>query len=154
MNYRVVPIPGKIAAEVRRTLVSPQYKSLQGFLSVANDYGPCRNCLSVFDQGKDRRIFFTYNSFEGLSGLPDPGPIFIHENECEPFDGDRFPADLFGLPICLESFGADSRMEERIRMDPKSVDSQITRMFSSKEVRFINIRNAEAGCFIARVERV
>lgn len=154
MKYKVVPVPAEIAAETRRSLVSPQYKSLQAIPSVANGYGPCRSCLAVFHHGEERRIYLTYNSFEGLSSLPDPGPIFIHENECRPFDSDGFPPDLLDLPIYLESYGGESRLAERIRMDGQVVDSQINAMFSSDDVSFINLRNAEAGCFIARVVRV
>lgn len=153
MNYKVVPIPGEIASEARKSLISPQYKSLRAFPGIADGYGPCRSCLKVFDQGKDRRIYLTYNSFDGRSSLPDPGPIFIHENECKPFDSDRFPTDLLGLPIYLEAFSDDSRLVERVRMDAPAIDSQISRMFASSDVRLINLRNAEVGCFIARVER-
>ena len=74
MNYRVIPISAEIVSEARATLVSPQYKSLAVNVSVANGYGPCRSCLRVFEQGTDRRIYFTYNSFAGRSSLPDPGP--------------------------------------------------------------------------------
>lgn len=153
MGYKVVAIPENISTEVRQTLVSPQYKSLTANVSVANGYGPCRSCLRVFDQGRDRRIYLTYNSFDGLSDLPDPGPIFIHEADCQRFDSEGFPPDLLELPIYLEAFADESRLAERVPMGAESVDSQIERLFSNKAVRFINVRNAEAGCFIARVER-
>lgn len=153
MEYKVVAVPESISTEVRETLVSPQYKSLTANVSVANGYGPCRSCLRVFEQGTDRRIYLTYNSFDGLSDLPDPGPIFIHENECSRFDSEGFPPDLLDLPIYLEAFADESRLAERVPMGAESVDSQIERLFSNEAVRFINVRNAEAGCFIARVER-
>jgi len=154
MNYRVVAIPGEISSEVRRTLISPQYKSLAANVSVANGYGPCRSCLQVFDQGTDRRIYLTYNSFDGLSPLPDPGPIFIHENECSRFESDGFPPDILDLPVYLEAFADESRLVERVAMNREDVNSQVTDLFASDQVRFINLRNAEAGCFIARVERI
>jgi len=152
MGYKVTPIPAEIAAEVRDTLVSPQYKCLRADVSIANGYGPCRSCLRVFDQGNDRRIYFTYNSFDGRAKLPDPGPVFIHQHECEPFDGDGFPRDLLGLPVLLEAFGDESRLVVRDTMNVDRIDDQIRFIFSHPEVRFINLRNAEAGCFIATVE--
>lgn len=154
MNYRVLAIPENISSQVRRTLVSPQYKSLAANVSVANGYGPCRSCLKVFDQGRDRRIYLTYNSFDGLSPLPDPGPIFIHENECSRFAADHFPPDILELPIYLEAFADESRLVERVAMSRESVDAQIAGLFVNDQVRFINLRNAEAGCFIARVEKL
>jgi len=153
MKYKVIPIPSEIAGEVRETLVSPQYRSLAASVSVANGYGPCRSCLQVFDQGNDRRIYLTYNSFDGLSPLPDPGPIFIHENQCERFYRDGFPPDLLDLPVYLEAFADNSQIVSRTSMDSETVDSQIVKLFENDDVKFINLRNAEAGCFMARVER-
>ena len=105
MNYRVTPIPAEVASAVRETLLSPQYKSLTAIVSLANGYGPCRSCLRVFDQGTDYRIYFTYNSFDGRSSLPDPGPVFVHQNECTRFTGEGIPDDLLQLPVLLEAFG-------------------------------------------------
>ena len=149
MNFRILPIPAEISDQARRTMVSPQYKSLAAAASVANGYGPCRSCLKVFNQGVDRRIFFTYNSFEGLSSLPDPGPVFIHAEKCEAFEG-TFPADILDLPVYFEAFGEDSRMVERERMDRNQAGEQIAELLSKPGVRFVNLRNAEAGCYIAK----
>jgi hypothetical protein len=154
MSYRIVAIPDEVANEVRQTLISPQYKSLAANVSVANGYGPCRSCLQVFDQGNDRRIYLTYNSFDGLSPLPDPGPIFIHENECARFDREGFPPDILELPVFLEAFADESRLVERVAMNREQVNLQIDKLFTNGKVRFVNLRNAEAGCFIARVERI
>lgn len=154
MSYKVVPVSQEITNEARKTLVSPQYKSFAATVSLANGYGPCRSCLRVFDQGNERRIGFTFNAFEGLSTLPDPGPVFVHEHECEAFDREGFPVDILGLPIYLEAFGRESDLAKRIRMDPDRIEIQIDDLFAMDEVRFINLRNAEAGCFIARVERL
>jgi hypothetical protein len=153
MNYKVTAIPEEISSEARSTLRSPQYRSLAAAASVANGYGPCRSCLRVFEQGKDRRIYLTYNAFEGRSNLPDPGPVFIHENECGRFEGSGFPEDLKELPILFEAFGEENRLLTRTAMDPDRTDEQIAEVLSDPQVRFINLRNAEAGCFIATVER-
>jgi hypothetical protein len=153
MNYKVKPIPFSITAAARETLLSPQYKSLKADVSIANGYGPCRRCLRVFDQGNDHRIYFTYNSFDGRSNLPDPGPVFIHRDECQGFDGDGIPGDLLGLPVLFEGFGDESRLMVRQPMNVKEADAQIEAMFADESVRFINMRNAEAGCFIATIER-
>lgn len=153
MSYKVVPISAEITKETRATLVSPQYKSFAATVSTANGYGPCRSCLHVFDQGNERRIGFTFNSFDGRSSLPDPGPVYVHEHECERFEGDGIPPDLLELPIYFEAFGEESRLISRVRMQPERADAQIEEVFSDDEIVFINLRNAEAGCFIARVDR-
>ena len=149
MNFRILPIPPEISEQVRRTMISPQYKSLAAAASVSNGYGPCRSCLKVFNQGVDQRIFFTYNSFDGLSSLPDPGPVFIHAEVCEPFGGE-FPEDILELPVYFEAYGKDSHLIERERMDKSDADQQLTRLLSIQGVKFVNLRNAEAGCYIAK----
>ena len=154
MSYKVIPISTEITSRVRATFVSPQYKSLKANVSVADGYGPCRSCLRVFDLGTDRRIYFTYNPFDGRSDLPDPGPVFIHENNCERFEGIGFPDQLNELPVLFEAFGEDSSLLSRTALVPNNADGQIATILRQPRVKFINIRNAEAGCFIAIVERV
>lgn len=149
MNYRILPIPAEVSEQVRATMVSPQYKSLAAAVSVADGYGPCRSCLKVFEQGVERRIFFTYNSFEGASSLPDPGPVFIHADDCEPFKGE-FPKDVLGLPVYFEAYGDESRLIERERMDRSRAGDQLSELLSTPAVKFVNLRNAEAGCYIAK----
>ncbi len=152
MGYTVISIEATVTAEVRERLISPQYPSLAAAVSVANGYGPCRSCLRVFDEGNENRIFFTYNSFEGLSDLPDPGPGFIHEDRCKRYEGSSFPADLLGLPLLFEAFGEASKLISRTQVDSDQVDEQIAGILAVPEVKFINVRNAEAGCFVCRLE--
>ncbi len=153
MKYKVVPIAAHLADSARKNLMSPQYKSLRASTDVATGYGPCRSCLRTFRQGEEERIYLTYNSFEGLSDLPDPGPIFIHKETCERFNDDGFPPELVDLPLLFEAFGDDSALIKREKVDKENIDSQIAEVFDLPNVNFINIRNAEAGCFVAQIER-
>lgn len=152
MSYKVVPIPTEIAESVRENLKSPQYGH-PAFISLATGYGPCRSCLKTFNQGNDERILFTYNSFEGLSDLPLPGPVFIHKNVCQEYSENGFPTDLIDLPMLFEAFGDDSELITREHVERDKIDEQIGEILSLANVNYINLRNAEAGCFIARIER-
>jgi hypothetical protein len=152
MDYKVIPIPSEVAESVRKNMISPQYKH-PAFASIATGYGPCRLCLKVFDEGRDERILFTYNSFEGLSDLPLPSPIFIHKNDCEPFSGEGFPPDLINLPLLFEAFGENSGLIKREKVEREETDSQIAELFDSKAVKYINLRNSEAGCFVALIKQ-
>ncbi|MBX7173100.1 MAG: DUF1203 domain-containing protein [Pyrinomonadaceae bacterium] len=151
MSYKVVPISTEIAESVRENLRSPQYGH-PAFTSLATGYGPCRSCLKTFDQGKEERILFTYNSFEGLSDLPLPGPIFIHKNDCQEYAENGFPKDLIDLPMLFEAFGDNSELIKRESVQKDKIDEQIQQILDLPNVKFVNIRNAEAGCFIARIE--
>lgn len=57
------------------------------------------------------------------------------------------------LPILFEGFTDDSLMVRREKMDKENHEAQIKEMLAIPSVRFVNIRNAEGGCFIARIER-
>ena len=154
MSFKVISIPEYITEQVRSTLASPQYKH-PASISLATGYGPCRSCLRKLEVGVDERILFTYNSFEGLSDLPLPGPVFVHKDNCEAFDSaDEFPPDLLDLPLLFECFGDESEMLMRERVDASGIGEQLERLFGLPGARFVNIRNAEAGCFVARVDRI
>jgi len=153
MKFKVIPISPDIVKEARRTLVSPQYKSLKAFVDVATGYGPCRSCLRTFKQGEEERLFFTYNAFEGRSDLPDPGPVFVHSAECSGFESAVFPPDLRELPLMFEAF--DRSGETLLREKAcEELEPQIDALLDTDRVEYLHIRNREAGCFIARIERV
>lgn len=153
MSYKVIPMPYSLVKKARETRMSPQYKNLPAFSAVATGYGPCRSCLRTFKEGKEERLYIAYDPFEDLSDLPLPGHIFIHTDPCDEFRGEGFPEDLLDLPLLFEGFGDDSYMLRRVKVDKNDPDSQIEEIFVDPSIKFVNIRNAEAGCFIARVDR-
>jgi len=134
-------------------MVSPQYPSLPAFSSVANGYGPCRSCLGTFDEGNDYRTSFTYDPVEGILDLSQPGPVFIHSAKCERYAGNAFPEGLRGIPMYFEAFDSIGSLLHRVRAEIGTEGSQINSLFADENVEFLHIRNAEAGCFIARVEK-
>ena len=152
MNYKIVPIDSEIARSVRENMKSPQYGH-PAFADVAKGYGPCRVCLKTFVKGAEERILFTYNAFENLSNLPLPSPIYIHKNECESFAAEGFPPDLIDLPLLFEGYAAESELVKREAVNKENIEHQIAEMFVLPNVNYINIRNAEAGCFVARIEK-
>jgi len=151
-SFNVVAIPAEIAEKVRSTAISPQYGHPAG-TSVATGYGPCRSCLKTFETGKDERILLTYNPFEGRAELPLPGPIFIHKENCVRYSGDVFPPELRGLPILFEAFSAGGEMLQRVRATDETIELKIEELFALPDAEYIYVRNAEAGCFMALIER-
>ena len=152
MNFRIAAIPEETARKVRETMKSAQYGH-PAFTDLAKGYGPCRLCLKTFDIGKEDRILFTYNAFEGLSELPLPSPIYIHKDECERYEAEGFPADLRELPIALEGYGKASYLHAREKVNSQTIEQTIEQLFANPEVEYIHIRNTEAVCFMARIER-
>ena len=112
MGFRVAGIPGSLAAEVRRTLRSPQYGH-PAHRETATGYGPCRLCLRTFVEGVEERILFTYQPFSDPGSVPAPGPVFIHAGPCDRYEAPVFPPDLRRLPLLLEAYEAGGELVGR-----------------------------------------
>jgi Protein of unknown function (DUF1203) len=152
-SYRTVAVSEKLAAKVRSTLKAPGYGHAAE-VSVATGYGPCRSCLQTFETGKDERILFTYDPFKGLDSYPSPGPVFIHKEECPRHTEPSFPEGLRSLPLILEAYARGRWLVARERIENADVDGAAARLFAHPAVEYLHVRNAEAGCYIARLERV
>jgi len=153
-RFRTVPIPAELAARARAEGRSPQYGH-PAHRERARGYGPCRLCLDTFDVGEEDRLLFTYDPFAGLDSYPSPGPIFVHADGCEPFDAPLgFPEPLRHLPLVLEAYGAGRWPVARERVEEGDVEGAAARLFALPAVLYVHVRNHEAGCYVARLERV
>jgi hypothetical protein len=150
--YRVTPIAAEISDAVRSQLKSPQYGH-PAHVETAKAYGPCRSCLKTFEVGQEDRILFTYNPFDGLADYPSPGPVFIHREECAPFTDEGFPAQLRELSLVVEGYGERRRLVQQEYVDGRDVEAVIAQVLGDPAVSYAHLRNAKAGCFIARIER-
>jgi len=155
MRFKVRGIPQEVADEVRRTRISPGYGH-PAHLEVAGGTGPCRCCLRPFVPGRDRRLLFTYRPpGDDLGGgsLMAPGPVFIHAEHCDAYEGDGFPDALRGVALAFEARVNGSRVPELSARTDVSAEAQIKVLFEHF-AQWLHLRHAEAGCFIARVDRL
>jgi hypothetical protein len=153
-SFRVAAIPTKVAKMVRSSMRSPGYGH-PAHAEVATGYGPCRHCLRDFEVGKDRRILFTYDPFHGIEPLPLPGPVFIHQEQCERFpdQGDSFPEDLRTHRLTVVAYGYGRRVLSEVHVDDGKVEAVITRLLERDDVKYLHVRDTEAGCYDFRIER-
>jgi hypothetical protein len=131
---------------------SPQYGH-PAHVETATGYGPCRLCLETFEVGRDERLLFTYQPFTDPGALPAPGPVFIHRDGCVRYDGSELPAALRPLPLALEGYGVAGELVLQRRVGTSPFEAVLQDVFESAEVQYAHLRNAEAGCFIARIDR-
>ena len=151
-SFRVAAIPTKVAEFVRSTMRSPGYGH-PAHTEVATGYGPCRHCLRDFQVGKERRILFTYDPFHGIEHLPLPGPIFIHEESCERFpDAAGFPADLRSHCLTVVAYRDGRRLVAEEYVDNGEVEPLIARLLEQDGVKYLHVRDTEAGCYDFRIE--
>ena len=151
--YRVVAVEDRIANAVRRTLRAPGYGH-PAHSDVATGHGPCRQCLRTFTVGSERRILFTYDSFYGKEKLPLPGPVFIHEQECERYSENAgFPPDMLPHRLTLNAYARGRRLIAQRYVANGVVESEVQRLLEDREVAYIHVRNTDAGCYAFSIER-
>jgi Protein of unknown function (DUF1203) len=152
-TMRVVAMPTDVANTVRSTLKAPTY-GFPAHVEVAADAAPCRHCLKTFVAGKDERILFTYDRFAGVESLPQPGPVYIHANNCERYDSDGgFPEELRQSPRTLEAYAHGRRLLATEHIADGKYEAAIDKLFANPEAAYIQVNSTTAGCFTFRVER-
>jgi hypothetical protein len=151
-SYRIQGIPDALASAARESMRSPQYGH-PAHAELATGYGPCRLCLETFQVGTDERLLFTYQPFTDSAALPAPGPVFIHRAGCERYDGAELPDSLRPLPLVVEGYAAGGALLAQRRVGSALFEDVLETVLREEHVAYAHLRNAEAGCFIARVDR-
>jgi Protein of unknown function (DUF1203) len=152
-GYRFLAISEATAEKVRRTRKSPGYGH-PVHSEIATGYGPCRLCLRDFAVGVERRLLFTLDPFHGLEPFPLPGPVFIHEAECDRYpEYGGFPEDLLSHDLTLVAYGRGKIHRDETRVTNGAVESALERLLSRSDVDYVHVRDTQAGCYDLRVER-
>jgi uncharacterized protein DUF1203 len=151
-RFVVRALPQEVATHVREHGRDPVWDQ-PALTQPATGFGPCRLCLRRFREGGETRVLFTHDSYAGVSRFPQPGPVYIHADDCERYDGDGFPSDLRSLELTFEGVAAGPRVVALERTDGAGAEAAIGRLLALADVEFVNVRNTGAGCFVARAER-
>jgi uncharacterized protein DUF1203 len=151
-RFAVRALPQDVATYVREQGRDPIWGH-PALTEPATGFGPCRLCLRTFRGGEQMRTMFTHNTYAGVAGFPQPGPVYIHADDCDRYDGDGFPSELWSLELTFEGVAAGPRVVALERTMGEDADGAIRRLLDLAEVDYVNVRNTEAGCFVARVDR-
>jgi len=104
--------------------------------------------------GEDVRLLFTLNPFEGVAPIPQPGPVFVHEEPCERYAEEAgYPPELLRFSVVLDGYGAEQLVQRREVAADGSQEAVIEEMMRDPQVRYVMVRDGQAGCFDLRVER-
>jgi len=153
LNMRVVAIPTEIANAVRETLRAPGY-GFPAHAELASDEAPCRHCLRLIAAGTEKRILFTYDRFAGVEKLPQPGPVYIHAENCPRYAaGAGFPDELRGSPRTLEAYAIGRKLIAQEYVADGKFEPAIEQLFARPDVDYIQVHSTTAGCFTFRIER-
>jgi hypothetical protein len=152
-EFRMIAIASELANRVRQTRKSPGYGH-PATTTVATGHGPCRHCLRPFAVGQETRMLFTLNPFAGVAAIPQPGPVFIHEAECERYaEADGYPVELLPFAAVLDGYDEEQMIRVRKMVTDGSQETAIEEMMADPRIRYVMVRDGQAGCFDLRVER-
>ena len=152
-SIRVVAIPTEVAEAVRSTLRAPGY-GFPAHAEMGDDDAPCRHCLRTITASVDRRILFTYDRFAGVESLPQPGPVYVHEKSCPRYAADAgYPEELRGSPRTLEAYARGRRLVAQEFVADGRFEPAIEKLFTNRDVEYVQVNSTTAGCFTFRIER-
>lgn len=157
-NFKIVPLSEDYAERIRRNQKDDFGHDVVE--QVATGKGPCRVSLQPFELAKDVRLLLSHSPFSIDNAFDQPGPIFIHKKEVEAYkDVYRFPpaikADKENFPLSLVGYSSEQQMVFTKLVGDADVDLLIEQIFDERpEVAYLHARNAEACCFICKIERL
>jgi hypothetical protein len=157
-KFKIVPISKAYAEEIRSTMRDGFGHTVTE--QVAAGSGPCRVSLKPFNKGVDKRLLLTHSPFEIDNAFNQPGPIFIHSDEVEEYaDIYRFPPEIKAnkksFPLTLIGYNAGQQMVFTKLVGDADVDELIVEIFDQHDdIAYLHARNAQACCFICKIERV
>ena len=115
---------------------------------------PCRHCLGLIAEG-DNKLVLAYRPFKVLQPYAETGPIFLHEQPCERYDGEVLPAWFDYLdPAIVRGYGADDwiRYDTGRVVPGRELTAACQAILSDATVAYVHIRS-KYNCFQCRVER-
>ena len=157
-KFKIVPISKAYAQKVRLTMQDDF--GHQVIEQLATGAGPCRVSLRAFNKGVDKRLLLTHSPFEIDNAFNQPGPVFIHSDDVQEYaDVHRFPPEIkankSSFPLSLIGYNKDQQMVYTKLVNDADVDDLIGELFEQyPDIEYLHARNAQACCFICKIERV
>lgn len=157
MNFKVVPVSKHHIDRLRETGRDEFGNEI--IEQIAGGYGPCRISLKPFRPGVDRRILLGHSPFNIANAFNQPGPIFVNSADVDEYaDVHRFPQEIKAnkehFPLTLIGYNLVQQMIFSELVGDQDVDEMIARIFNEEtDIEYLHARNAQAGCFICKIER-
>lgn len=157
-KFKIVPLNQEYAEQIRNTLKDDLGHNVIELLATGK--GPCRVSLKPFKVGEDYRLLLSYSPFIIDNAFNQTGPIFINKESVEEYtDIHRFPpeikADKQSFPITLIGYSSNQTMVFTRLVGDDDIDLLIPKIFEEHtHIEYLHARNAEAGCYICKIERM
>ncbi len=156
-KFKILPIKTEVAQAIRETMKDQNGYELSISIAGEKGFGPCRLCLKQFTAG-ERRILFSYSPNAVDNPYNETGPIFIHADECEPYhESELFPPEVengrIKFPLVFRAYNNKGVMIGAVLQNGETASAEIESLFENDKVAFAHVRNAQAGCFVAHIDR-
>jgi hypothetical protein len=157
-QFKIVPINREYAKKIKENNKDDFGHEVIEQLATAK--GPCRVSLQPFKVGEDVRLLISHSPFTIDNIFNQPGPVFIHKKDVEAYsDIYRFPPEIKAnkksFPLTLIGYTKEQKMVLTQLVGDDDVDLLIPKIFEERlDVEYLHARNAEACCFICKIERV
>jgi hypothetical protein len=157
-TFKIVPLSYAYAEKIKATMIDDFHNSVVEQL--ATGLGPCRVSLKPFEKGIDIRLLFKHSPFHIENAYSQPGPVFINKADVAEYsDVHRFPPEIEAnkksFPLTLIGYSKQQMMILTETVGNKDVDELITDIFKQHaDVEYLHARNAQACCFICKIERI
>lgn len=157
-KFKIIPLSEEYAKPIRESRKDDFGHEV--IEQLAKGKGPCRVSLKAFKVGEEKRLLLSHSPFETQNAFNQPGPIFINAEEVEAYkDIHRFPpeikADKVNFPLSLIGYSKSQKMVFAKLVGDADVDELIPEIFEANPwVEYLHARNAEACCFICKIERI
>ncbi|QEC68520.1 DUF1203 domain-containing protein [Panacibacter ginsenosidivorans] len=156
-KFRIVPLSAEYAQTIRNKRKDDFGHEV--IEQLATGLGPCRVSLKPFKRNVDKRLLFTHSPFEIDNAYNQCGPVFINADEVEPYkDVYTFPAEIKNdkehFHLTLIGYNSNQMMVFTRLVGDADIDELIVKIFDEHpDVAYLHARNAEACCFICKIER-
>jgi len=114
---------------------------------------PCRVTLEDAKVG-ERVLAISFTHLDANSPYRSSGPIFIRENAQQAsFDINQLPSMLRHRKLSIRAYDSDAIMLAADVMEGRDLEENLVRYFENPSIEYIDVHNAEPGCFNCRVIR-
>jgi hypothetical protein len=156
--FKIVPLSKEYANKIKEN--NKDDFGHEVIEQIATGKGPCRVSLKPFIVGKDVRLLISHSPFTIDNIFNQPGPVFIHKKDVEAYSEiHRFPPEIKAnkrsFPLTLIGYTKEQMMAFTQLVGDDDVDLLIPKIFEERpDIDYLHARNAEASCFICKIERV
>jgi len=115
---------------------------------------PLRCCLRFARPGEQIALI-SWAPFTAVSPWLEVGPVYVHAERCQGYDGPALPPELDHGPRVLRTYGADGSMnyEHNTLTDDEDLAAAINGLLAEPDVATVHVRTVLPQCFLYAVTR-